>query len=304
MIAFAFILLIALALIAYFASKLAHKYYLQSINQQGNLDSMEKRNMLLNAKLQHLQEHREEVFWAAKAKGESKGYKEMLLHLPQLYSGVAEMQKGLYADFGKQLSEREALKLNAQVHQDSYKSVREINEKYKRNIEDFESKLNRIQEERNEAVEKSNKYLELYKAEKAKSIGKKPQKSLKDPFQTDSQIPPGQDSDTNSGLVRYLSDTIQTDFEYKVTEKDKYYFERIDDRTVGVYKKSSGSEMGRFYPMNLSKGVTWDIGGIKVILCIHEDCNTISFTSQPKAKACCPEHRDQYYYEKRFIQTS
>lgn len=304
MIAAAVLFILTLIAIAYYSVKYAHKYYLESLDLRGNVERMEKRNMLLDTKLQFLGEHQKEMFWAAKAKGEAKGYKEMLMHLPQLYNGVSEMQKGLYSDFGKQLAEREALKLNAQVHQDSYQSVRQINEKYQKDIQEFESKFNRIQEERNEAVDRSNKYLELYKAEKAKNISEKPQKSIKDPFQTDSQTPPGQDLDPSTGLVRLLSNPFQTEFEYKVTEKDKYYFEPIDDRTVGVFKKSSGAKMGQFYPMNLTKGVAWDIGGIKVILCIHDDCSIISFTSQPKAKACCAEHRDQHYYERRFIQSS
>ena len=304
MIAAAVLFILALIAIAYYSVKYAHKYYLESLDLRGNVERMEKRNMLLDTKLQFLGEHQQEMFWAAKAKGEAKGYKEMLMHLPQLYNGVSEMQKGLYAEFGKDLAEREGLKLNAKMHQDSYQSVREINEKYKKNIEAFESKLNRIQEERNEAVERSNKYLDMYKAEKAKNTLQTPQKSIKEGFQGDSQTPPGQDSDTNAGLIKPLSDPFQRQLEYQVKDSDKHYFEVIDERTVGVYKKDTGAKMAQFAPMNLTKGVPWDLGGIKVVLCILDDCNIVSFTTQPGTKACCKSHRDQHYYQKRFIQTS
>ena len=304
MIGVAVLFILALIAIAYYSVKYAHKYYLKYLDAQGNVDQMEKRNMLLNTKLQFINEHQEEIFWAAKAKGESKGLKEMLMHLPQLYNGVAEMQKGLYAEFGKDLAEKEGLKLNAKVHQDSYQSIRQTNEKYKRDLEEMQNKLIRIQEERNDAIKTSNKHLSLYKQEKAKNIPQTPQKRVEQGFQRDYSDAPQQDSDTSTGLVRRFSDPFQRQLEYQVKDSDKHYFEIIDERTVGVYRKETGAKMAQFAPMNLTKGIPWDLGGIKVVLCVLDDCNIVSFTSQPGTKACCASHRDQHYYQKRFIQTS
>ncbi len=304
MIAAAVLFILTLIAIAYYSVKYAHKYYLKYLDAQGNVDRMEKRNMLLDTKLQFVAEHQQEMFWAAKAKGEAKGYKEMLMHLPQLYNGVSEMQKGLYAEFGKDLAEKEGLKLNAKVHQDSYQSVRQINEKYKRDLEEMQNKLIRIQEERNDAIKTSNKHLDLYKQEKAKNIPQTPQKSIGEGIQRDYSDAPGQDLDTYPGLIKPLSDPFQRQLEYQVKDSDKHYFEVIDERTVGVYRKETGVKMAQFAPMNLTKGVPWDLGGIKVLLCILDDCNIVSFTTQPGTMACCKVHRDQHYYKKRFIQTS
>lgn len=304
MIAAAVLFIFALIAIAYYSVKYAHKYYLESLDLRGNVERMEKRNMLLDTKLQFLGEHQKEMFWAAKAKGEAKGYKEMLMHLPQLYNGVSEMQKGLYSDFGQQLAEREALKLNAQTHKGSYERVNQINEQYRKDLIEANERYKRVQEELKEAIETSNKHLKLYKSEKAKNISKKPQESIIEGFQGDFQAPPGQDSDANTTLIRPLSDASQRDFEYLSKESDKHYFEVIDDRTVGIYRKSTGLKMSEFNPHNLTKGVPWDKGGIKVLHCILDGCNIVSFTTQPGTKACCKEHRDQHYYKKRFIQTS